>query len=29
LASLIAPFDTIDGGEIAVRSRFDFVLVPA
>jgi hydroxyquinol 1,2-dioxygenase len=28
-ASLIAPFDTIDGGEIAVRSRFDFVLVPA
>jgi hydroxyquinol 1,2-dioxygenase len=27
--SLIAPFETIDGGEIAVRSRFDFVLVPA
>jgi catechol 1,2-dioxygenase len=27
--SLIAPFETIDGGEIALRSRFDFVLIPA
>ena len=27
--SLIAPFETVDGGEITVRSRFDFVLVPA
>lgn len=27
--SLIAPFETLDGGEIAVCSRFDFVLVPA
>ena len=27
--SLIAPFETFDGGEIAVCSRFDFVLVPA
>jgi hydroxyquinol 1,2-dioxygenase len=27
--SLIAPFETLDGSEIAVCSRFDFVLVPA